>query len=206
MPGPNAVNSPVNTVPAVGGVTRISIPNADTTSYTVEEEVNIYQDTQANKSWARISQQIPPSCRIQWDELKNQTDVPVSGTDTTNTANGYAIVISTATQPFTATGTVTGTTGFGFYLTGTSSNTYRRGLSDNGTYAVNTATTPANAFLVPGAPTATSVGVFFIGATGTQTITSGYKFGTGTATNTNTYKVRLRLQCASYRSLAITGS
>lgn len=202
MPLSISATSDSNPTPVVGGQTRLSAYESDLTAYTIDEEVNIYQDTQPNKSWARISQMIPPSCRVQFAELKDQTDVPTAGTDSTNTANGYALVLSTATQPFAATGTVTGTTGFAFYITASSSNSYRRGIPDNISYAVNTNTTPVYAFLVPAAPTATSAAVMFIGATGTQTITSGYKFGTNSATNTNTYKARIRLNVTQFRSMA----
>lgn len=201
MPLYNDGNQPANPTPARGGNTYNVRFNADVTDQNIDEEAWFLQDSLTTKSSFRMAQMLPPSCFIQWAELKNQTDVPVSGTDTTNTANGWAIILSTATAVVAATGTVTVSTGLLFYIANTSSSNYRRGIADN-RGVINTNTVPMYMYIVPAAPTATSAAIYYVGATGTQTLTAGYKFGTGTATNTNTYKARIRLTIRSIRSMA----
>lgn len=92
--------------------------------------------------------QLPARCRQVWADVKNVTSVSVTGTDSTGTADAWAL-FNLGTSSALATSTASNATASAILTAGTASNAFTSGTGVTTSVATNTSTNPSYLVIAP---------------------------------------------------------
>lgn len=95
-----------------------------------------------------IKVQLPPRCRQVFADVRNVTAVSVTGTDSTGTADAWAL-FNLGTSSALATSTASNATASAILTAGTASNAFTSGTGVTTSVATNTSTNPSYLVIAP---------------------------------------------------------
>ena len=110
----------------------------------LRQRVNIASgDKQVLLKW-----QLPPRCRQAWADVRNVSAVSVTGTDSTGTADAWAL-FNLGTSSALATSTASNATASAILTAGTASSAFTSGTGVTTSVATNTSTNPSYLVIAP---------------------------------------------------------